>query len=500
MLNYLIICFFCIFADKNSNVVMKFIFNSYLAPLLSIVLLSCSQGQVLSLIDPDSEKLTPFTKVSIDDYAGNDPYFVSREDIDAYIEMLVMSGIRQKEEIKDITPYGEDGETCFYVVSYEDGWEMISSDKRGPIFLSSGTKGSFEDVLQADFIKIWIGSLMQDISVRRSLEKNYGRTISDETKLHEEESLRFWQIVSPSTINDSFEPQTKTDPGWPIITIPDGHWELFSTSYTPIGVDTIGHLCKTTWHQHSPYNMYCPPAVFQSGNCPAGCVAISGSQVLKYLHDKIGTPQTAPLNIASNGSGYNFSADAWSLMDSGDTTCIAALIRDVGHKVGMFYWYDGSSASTEDLVEDVFLPYGIDATYEDYNLADLFHSLESGMPVIVKADGTRDEILGIPIYQHGHSFIIDKILEEHNIVTSTYHWIWDPHTTPLPEVQDSIAISQAIVITKVGMRWGWKDEEYFDELLFSPSGSWEINGLQNGTPVQYMFDYNRAMIHSFNIH
>jgi len=449
---------------------------------LGVLVFSCSVEQRDCQVNKDSASAFLLTKGA--EVGADSPYFVTPEDIEAYVNMLVMSGTRSKDEVVGVLPYSKDGEICSYVISYTDGWEMISSDKRGPIFLAKSDVDSFEEAISAEYIRIWIETLLQDISVRRGLEEQYGRTISEEAKIREEESIKFWQVINPNNPLNEFLVPTKVYDG-PIITLPDGHWELFSTVYTPLHTESIGHLCERKWHQNDPYNMFCPPAVLDTGKCPAGCVAIAGAQMLKYLHDKIGTPVSAPTSLTFWGGGNNYSPNAWNLMAT-DSTIAAMLIRDVGHKVGTFYWYDGSGANTEDLVEEVFQPYGIESTYSSYNSWTALMSLSNEMPVIVGAYRESDPLPG------GHAFIIDKCVYNISSVTSTYHWIWDPHTVPVPELDDSISVSQSIVYTHIGMNWGWDTDD--DNLLFSPSGSWEV--LVN-PPDPYHYDYDREMIYNF---
>lgn len=463
---------------------------------LCITTISCFRESDNSYLNEESVSSILFTKVSGVEYGDNDPFFVTAEDMDAYVNMLIVSGNRKKEEVLAVTPYGENGDISFYVVSFTEGWEMISSDKRGPIFLAKSDEGSFEEAISADYIRVWIGSLMQDITVRRMLEKEYGRTLSEEAQSHEDECVGFWQVINPNNLSSPFGPPTKMDPGLPVITLPDGHWELFSTVYTPTHEETVGHLCQTSWGQTYPYNMFCPPDLLDTVNCRAGCVAVSGAQMLKYLHDYLGTPVSAPMSLTIWGGGSNYSPNAWTLMQT-DSTYIAMLIRDVGHKVGMIYGHRGSSANTSALVDNVFEPYGIGSTYGDYNVAQLYNSIRNDMPVIARADGKVEEILGVPIYSKGHSFIIDKCVYNISSITSTYHWIWDPHTVPVPELDDSISVSHSIVYTHIGMNWGWKGTH--DELLFSPSGSWEILDYSEIPPDTLLFDYERKMIHGFNV-
>lgn len=118
------------------------------------------------------------------------------------------------------------------------------------------------------------------------------------------------------------------------------------------------------------------------------------------------------------------------------------------------------------------------------------------MPVIVGAYGEQNNVLGFNINSRGHAFIVDKCIIADCTVTSTFHWVWNPHTMPLPEHEDSISVTGALVFEQIGMNWGWNSDE--DDLLFSSMGSWEVDLGDASFPDVVHFDYEREMISGFN--
>lgn len=468
----------------------------FLIMLLPLIALSCSNNE-LSVEDMDSVQVVP-TKMLNSRTTELDPLFVTPEDINAYVEFLIVSGERKTEDIIGVTPYQAEDEVCFYVISFTDGWQMISSDKRGPVFLAESEHGSFEEVFAKDYLRLWMCTITQDIIIRRKLEDEYNKQISEEIARKELKCVDFWHSINPNSQSGEDFIMTKNNPG-EIILLPDGHWELISATYDTI-YGEIGHLISTHWHQHFPYNIYCPPksAPGTLDKCPAGCVAVAGAQMLVFLHDTLGVPEVSPTIINYSGSQCvisGYSSSAWLYMDDPYSDIPSILVRDVGARVGMSYSDNSSTASTADLVDEVFYPYGISSTYQDYSLAFLQSSVANRkMPIIVRANGTVEyDFWGFPSYSNGHSFIVDNYKYYVIETTGTYRWIWDPHMQPLPMVDDTVMVTYSSpVYAYIQMNWGWGDIDD-DDIYFVPSGSWEII---NGDDVLH-FDYNRALVYIY---
>ena len=57
-----------------------------------------------------------------------------------------------------------------------------------------------------------------------------------------------------------------------------------------MGISTSDHLIKTNWGQKDPWNSSVPFVDGSTAKCVAGCVAISGAQMMYFLHNKLGVP------------------------------------------------------------------------------------------------------------------------------------------------------------------------------------------------------------------
>ena len=182
----------------------------------------------------------------------------------------------------EVTPYiNTERDTLMYIVNYRNGqgWKIFSSDKRTPAILAEGEEGYFSLEEGSPSLAFWMSCVADDIAkVRNS---------TDEELSFSEDEIRFnkayWTGDYPRLHGD----------GEPII--PVGHWEEIIYSET-VEYDHVDHMVAK-WDQNNPYNACCPYYVNAPGRAVAGCVAIAGSQMLYYLHNKIGVP----VNMFSEG-------------------------------------------------------------------------------------------------------------------------------------------------------------------------------------------------------
>ena len=469
----------------------------YFIPIFFLVITSCSD----SIQEDLTNKMAEIQNVS-----GTDSHFVSYSDVAALTKAESTStraSSNATAEIKCITG-NKTNDTLLYVCQkQEGGWTVYSSDTRVPAIVAQSDGGSFDDLMKIEGAKLWIQSIADDMAAIRQLDDDKLNFTREEI----ENNKAFWKsISSPDEFVKKMLKESATrggghgnliDPELDSL-LHDGLW-VFRESYTYTEVyDSIPRLTKTIWHQHAPYNTYCPTKTDGSGlNAPAGCVAIAGAQILYFLHNKLGVPATAPSHATCYGNvnNYtmhqdNFTTTVWDFMNTdGYQYKAAPLIANVGTLVGMNYGNSGSSAVTEDLVNDVFRDwYGISCTYGDYSTGTLRTSLLSGMPVILRASSST--ISG------GHAFIIDQYMRTRTVTANYYTWVydsWPPHT-PIPAIPEYVEYTYTSpVISKVRMNWGWGGD--FNNSWFSLTGDW-LAGSEGG--VSYNWNVSRHMIYGFS--
>lgn len=467
--------------------------------LIGVVVESIISCKKIQDTDVEIRKSEVFmtTKASIPE---EDYYRVTSEDMDAYVHFLSVLDDPEKREVTGFFPYEEEGELLFYVVTFSDGWRIISPDKRGPVVLCENEVGSFN--LQAEenpAMLVWIEGLLNDIDVRRKLDEYGKRQISEQTKKEEENSIHFWRMLRPGE-DDIVFPDTKS-PRYP----PLGHWELVSATYQMELYSQVDHYTNTQWGQGSPYNSFCPPKTNgQGGNKPAGCVAIAGAQLLYYLHGLWGVPLTAPTSLNANNYGQDYTTGAWSLINNNYyTDYLGYFIRDIGTRVGTTYGNDASGAYTANLIPDVFNFYGIDADYDDYDYSgpsSVKASLDQSLPVIMRANGTQHHFLWFTWEDDGHTFLIDGYKVYRREVTGYYEWVWDePYSSPVPFIENTIIVTyDDPQMLYVKMNWGWNGA--FNDVWFTPAGTWEVYDIPSPSDTTfYHFDYGRKFIHNYSI-
>lgn len=298
----------------------------------------------------------------------------------------------------------------------------------------------------------------------------------------------FWHKISryvSFASKDSLFQKSNNDPDGP------GYWEL-DDSYTENEYHAnVAPLTVTNFHQEDPYNDICPKKnLLGLKRAPAGCVAISGAQMLYFLHYKIGLPVYAAsdgycrttINDTPNYQGIhitNSSQTIWNTMISHPSDA-AYLVADVGKKVFTDYAMDGSVASTMDLKANVFELEGISCKYGSYNVDSVAASLCRGMPLIARAQD---------INYGGHSFIIDGYKDYESFYVEIYGWRYNNPNIPHVMIEDSISVTPISSARLLHMNWGWGESN--NNGWYSATGSWNINNLHFNYYREILWDFKR---------
>lgn len=156
----------------------------------------CTKIQITSSLLYDDESLiSTCTKAeedpSIFPFKAEDldkDYFISGTDLEDYIHYKSLS-IGHDIIIKDIEPFTYQNAILFYVMNYENGWEIVSADKRTPYLLAKGESGSFT---MKDYQSTPWGTWMFSIGMDILNTRLNGTVVSHE----ENDNLRFWELIS----------------------------------------------------------------------------------------------------------------------------------------------------------------------------------------------------------------------------------------------------------------------------------------------------------------
>ena len=472
--------------------------------LICLILLGCTAVETRPTgFDSDDFSAISFTRVEL---KGGDNS-VSMRDIESYLHFKTLA---YDKKAVSVEPLADGEDTLLYVINYEEGWEIIAGDKRAPVRLAYGESGAFSSETENVEMLAWIESLAADVQALKHMEDFSSCT--EEQLSNMWSSRRFWALVCCEI--DAPCPMTRYNPLNDSLITPfliEGHWELYASNMTEEVYDSL-RLMQTHWSQDFPYyNEYCPYTTSPSDGtrAPAGCVPVAGAQMLYYLHSNISVPENAPDTVYCSGSIGDYiqlpggsSSTTWNYMlhnylNERGYRSAAVLIADVGKKVHVSYGNDGSLANEANLPDNVFAPYGIDCSFDNYNATTVSQSLLNNMPVIIGAFGTRTyNFWGQVHYGEGHCFIIDGCRRYRNHYTYYYEWVWDNGHggIPVPSLPEMMVDEYSSpFIADFQMNWGWAGTD--NDSYFAKSGNWEIT-LNDGTICNYV--YQRTMIYGFS--
>lgn len=395
-----------------------------------------------------------------------------------------------------IVPYVSNlKDTLMYIVQFEDnsGWVILSSDTRVPPILAESSTGRFSLEEGNPAAAVWLSNMANDMArVRASSDEDL--TFSKE----EIENNKMEWGISPRSLPGEYSD-------------PYGHWEVSSHSITEV-CDTMDHMVAK-WTQNSPYNELSPYYVDKPNErAAAGCVAVAGSQMLLYLHNKLGNPSTmfSQGYCVGNTSDYyreftNATNTVWSQMSmsyqpySLITLPEAILIGHVGQLVNMHYWENitnfNSWALPGNLQTNVFNYYGINCSRSSYNSDIVKTNLQNQLPVIVSGSNQL-----IPIDGYIHCFVIDGYKRTRKKYISVKYWVLDVPPPPgyiMPEDEVSVTYTNP-EITSIKINWGWSSQwsdYHVNDGWYALTGGWTVN-LNND---EFDFNHNLYMTYGFSI-
>lgn len=373
----------------------------------------------------------------------------------------------------DIKPICKNSDTLVYVVNYGTGWELLSGDERyTPILAMGEGVYNFEKLNPGQ--KIWLESEMEVIQAI----KNNNIAVTEESS---QKNREFWTRLQGPIDG------TKADED------PDEGWELIDIMEIRSIVNTSGHKIETQWGQFYPWNQCVPYATGTDSRCAAGCVAVAGAQLLKFLHDSLGKPAT--FYTTGSCSGYqsaplfsfdNPSASAWSNMaltpsESTDKTYQASLLIGwIGSQVGMNYTLNSSGADSENF-KNLLSSLSINCSYNDYNANVVWNQIGRGMPVYIRAEELNSN-------GAGHAWLIDG----YYILTIEYRYVYEyiKHDSPFTDYGDIKYEYEYETKDYVLMNWGWNNDIDNSAYSLTDYNGWYKDGyiFKNGKKIIQLYE------------
>lgn len=418
-------------------------------------------------------------------------YFVSASDLENFVKFRQNTSKRSTFSVKEVKSYGFDSsQTLFYILNYDEGWEVVAADKRLQPTLAYGDSGEFTMDCDNEPMKFWMNMLADGVLQTRlrtadatsATTSTTASTNSDTPTISssEEQYIDFWEVVGLSSKKSMEEQYTRA-----------------KYTYLIYSYDTVGELMRgvhldTAWSQKPPWNTYCPFKTDGSNErAPAGCTAVAGAQLLYYFAQNLGWEISAPTTATCSGyiNSYSrqfdgLSYNVWGNMaknisdQTGNTYTTAALIAYVGSISEMDYGNDGSSASVSDFTDAIEELYGITSTTGslwDYDTDVIISNLQNNIPVIIW--GAEN------IFGGGHSWIIDGY---HKTTYSTVNFYVESDT-PIDEQTlnsmnlldaDYTTTTNTLIVETFHMNFGWGS--YYND-FYSMIPEWSFTDNKGNT-------------------
>lgn len=420
---------------------------------------------------------------------------VSFEDVQKYVSRMSPQTKGGEKDYEIIPQVDEENDTIFYLVQYEKGWKLIASDRRVQPILAENEEGRYEDMMKVDGPRIWTEILAYEMKTVKHLS-------DEEFKMPREEQeawKKLWAAYCDiDALLAAFRIPTK---GGGIPPSLGGHYVPIDTLYDWVFYDSIPHLTRLGFSQEEPLNQYCPyKSDSNTLHAPAGCSAIAGTILFKFLNEHYGYPVSAPSTATvSSHVGeplqwlqYNFNTTVWNSMVSFDHYASAApLVANIANLLGTTFGDEESGANYLNLKNNVFPAYGIDCDHSDYDEDLVVNSLLNGMPVIISAKKVNSITS-----THRHTFLIDAYKRYRNVITEVQQWEYDyaGQGYAFPEPDEPIRYIYTYSTPEVAyiqMNWGdGGGDGTSDSIWYTLTGYW-VTSMGNS------YNFFRKMLYNY---
>ena len=345
---------------------------------------------------------------------------VSLSDVRYYVHHVKGVDETKSSEVS-ILPIISEKDTVLYLVTYEDGWELLTADRRAPRSFAKAEHGkiSVEDISSIPALSMLYENCVDNISFLKAHPYF-------ESKNNFYES---WDVAFPF---DKLESSSR-------IVTRSGDFEI-----------TQNHLLQTKWGQGHPWNIRAPyTSSSLSEHCLTGCGPVAIAQYLYYLNAEEGLdyspyadsqtlkyiPNDESYITLNSGDVFFYSggSSVWTTMPL-DSLCtnqsfaaVSTFMIDIGIATQSQYGI-GSTFTYANKVSLAFLSYfhiSVDQESADFDtLSSLI--IEDNNPAIMLI-GYRN---GMNYWVYGHFVVADAMKEvyQNNQLTGRYvgfNWGWD---------------------------------------------------------------------------
>lgn len=364
-----------------------------------------------------------------------------------------------------------EGDTLMYLVNYEEGWKILSADKRTPAVIAESDMGHISMSTDNESLLDWLEITASDMKHIIHLEDSALNFTSEQINSHRHE----WANALGK------EPLRFQGDSLPIIPHYDGEWHLVGTGTQEVYYNEVNHMIGAHWDQREPYNYYCPPKDSGSGNQPVGCTPVACGEMLHFLCDLF----NYDLTLRWNNLEANIFDVHLPYVSSFYDYATPALLRILGHELNAHYT-DSTTGVFNSLtkIKSFYSRVHISSTKESYSVNKLTQNLLNGRPVLVSAHTSSS----------GHTFIIDGYKQTRTMYLE-YYERWSGYPPLVEERTDTIGYSSPH-IHHIKMNWGWASQwngsiNNYDD-WFALTANWYVlpDGDSYNQDVNILCDYS----------
>ena len=394
--------------------------------------------------------------------------------------------------MNSITPYlNENGDTIAYIANYEEGWELLSNDRRTPMVLASSDKGSFnlDEIKENDNLNCYWNSIADGLTALKEVPATENDTLGTGWNAYylENGSVAEEDLVRTSATYAGATPGE------------NGYWEVIDSQAETTSDVFSGRAITTFWNQYM--NGFIPKAINSQGqlvNCLAGCTAIAGAQYTYYLHHKNNKPQYMVDDAEYDASTNEFwffgdSEEVWEYME--DPVCgntyVQILIGYIAKYVTNLFGLSATYGDTDKL-KGMINSYGYNYSWNDYSSSSIIYLLKQHGALLSVGSNNNSRGTG-----SSHAFIIDGYRTIMTETTTTYGWVGEDSNGMDTNIRDfegniigyGITTSKTTTNTedRIYMNWGQLSPEYNDASFNTVTGSWTMGSSS--------FNHNRIVLH-----
>lgn len=457
--------------------------------LASIVLCSCSTDEIVSEV-PDTDDSNITSNLSVTEAA--------------ILKSIKRNHPQIRSNTLEMIPYTLYGDVVFYVVNYDEGWEIFSNDLHLPMMIMKSETGNFNP---ADISK--------DDAPFMDFMKHTASTIHD-------------------VMEGKVEIQDEPDATWmPYLesasTTADMAWQEFNKQgYENPVIEVFEPLdgrLNTCWDQSSFFNVF-TKHIYNTENgryemAPVGCNAVAVGQYLYWYHNHFNLPESFPEGATrhedSGVYSYKFYGESndWDMIYSDSDPLnlyelqTSLFLGDIAYRLGTTFGLKGSPAKKDSVVNVINskLNYSNKHAIKSGTISNVCECLRNGYPMVGFCNtknknrkiGAHTFVLDYckTEFHKGYKFWVYKEISDGNETEEDP--FWDDESVTLEQLIEYYGKENVRMETYtynyywVKMNWGWNRKDNDCMINFSylkndytyVSDEYTANGLEIITPDSY---------------